>query len=399
VLDDPIEQKTHKKAKAEETILPSESLSSESAQQQEVIDVIEDVFDDWSEKSSSSESESESESEISGAEDDPLAASRESAELIDTDSELEEKTPKVLHSQISSAKKGWKKIDVWRVSSEKTVSKKNKKKSLSSQAIEHTAQECAKHTIEQLTLENVHSVADALLLYPQQAAVDAVCRYINQIAQHSEDGLQLISSLFTSLVYVLSSEQGLFIYKTIVLSLQHQNFSLLKTGDGPQYVLARKSMLGIDSTENLSNQKGDQEVNRSILMMAEEEEINALLDEGLEGLSDDISETDSDEEEDPNVVPTNEERASTPINPLDASPIIAFVSEEDPLTSNESTTQVEQIDDPAVVAPSLSSNQKSQLTQFLTKLLLSSAFTLVSSKLSADSHVFVRADSPLFASM
>jgi hypothetical protein len=358
-----IEQKS-KKSKAE-TIAPERTTSS-VAKQQEVIDAIDDAFDDWSDKS---ESESESESEISGPEDDPQAISHETAELVDTDSELENKTSKLPRSQ-STSKQGWAKIDIWRVSTEKSVSKKCKKKSQSTPIIEqHTPQECARHAIEQLNESNVHSVADALLLYPQQVSADAVCRHVNNLCQLSEVGLKLISSLFRSLVFVLPSEQGMLVYKSIILSLQHQNFSLLKTGDGPQYVLARKSILGVDSTENHSNQKVDHEIQQTVTAA---EEVNALLDEGLEGLSDSNSDSDSEAEIE-----------NSPTDPVDLDPLSSLISDVIPVqVENPLATDPTQIDDLVTGVPSLSPNEKSKLTQFLTKVLISSACELVGPKCS-----------------
>lgn len=306
--------------------------------QQEIIKVIDDVFDDWSEddevdnnvdknknRSNSNDSKnSNSNSDSSSDSDDlPIISHannfnfNETNDLVDTDSDVEADvkisnhpnthTPlsrKLNNSQIN--KKGWKKIDIWMPTTESQSSKKSKKmnknknnsNNIKSSSIipsilpEKTPAECIKHIIEQINEDNIHSVAEALLLYPQQISTDNICQYISQIAKQSSppfiNSQSITLSLLKSLMYFTSSDQGLLLYKSIFLSLQHQLISLLKTGDGPQYLLIRKSLLGY-STENY----------QSVPTTSAEQselEINALLDEGLQGF--DVSESNDDESDD-----------------------------------------------------------------------------------------------------
>jgi hypothetical protein len=198
-------------------------------------------------------------------------------------------------------------------------------------------------------------------LYPQQVSADAVCRYFGQLSQRSKISdklsapMKLALALLRSLIFVVPSEQGLVLYKSIFLSLQHQIFSLLKTGDGPQHVLIRKSLLGIDST---SLDKNQTEADLSSLA-----EVNALLDEGLDGLSDasdaesetsSVNESCASEEAEHKSTEENQDSLDTPN---------LFLS----------SKELEQQAHPSSSPP----RDNELMTYFVTNLILSSAFELV----------------------
>jgi hypothetical protein len=366
-------------------VIKKPAIPEMTTKQQDLIDEIDNVFDEWSQKSGSSE-----ENSPSSDDDDPIvgiAFQREATELMNTDSESEHPTAKKILTKPNSIKSGWKKIEIWKPSTEnnKTSQKKKKPKATLSTP-QRSPPECARHLLEQLSEENVHSVANALLLYPQQVSADAVCRYCGQISQNSKISdessapMKLIRELFRSLMFVVPSEQGLVLYKSIFLALQHQIFSLLKTGDGPQHILIRKSLLGIDSKTNDKSQTETEELSSSA-------EINALLDEGLDGLSD--SDGDSD------VSSVHESRDSE--GEGETEPIVKSADETQDSLNTQTSLYSPEIPFEDQVNSSSSSRDNDLLTYFSTNLVLSSAFELVNHHF-FQSLMFLRVDFPQFDS-
>ena len=361
-IDEIEETISSKKVKILPADVKSKPLSHDTAPKEEsIVDEFDAVFDDWSE-----EKESSSEENSSSSDEDlivGIASQPGASELINTESESQSQSQsqsvKETLRKPNSIKIGWEKIDIWMPNVEDQRCQKKKKPKEIPVTPQRSLPDCARHLLEQLNEENVHSVAKALLAYPQQVSADAVCRYFGQISQHSKisnefsDSMRLSLSLFRSLIFVVPSQQGMVLYKSIFLSLQHQIFSLLKTGDGPQHILIRKSLLGIASIPDKS---------QSEFEVSPLEEINALLDEDLGDFSD-----------------TSDAESNT------ASVIECYGSEEesgDKLAHREQDSlSIQNIflpsTDPGNQAHSSSARDNEKMAYFLTNLILSATFELV----------------------
>jgi hypothetical protein len=251
-----------KKNALEKTPTPTVEPVSQRTVEEDIENEVDKFFDDMS---SSDEHESISNLQVDVQSERSVSSPEKVNSSCSPEKPIQITAPRVPNSTKKiDLKKGWSKITTLPCSANVKQKTKTKGRQTQKQSTrkEYTTAECSRHVMTQITIENVHSVARALLLYPLQVSADAVQRYLTSSSQtyastwsthipthtthfpqEMNDACSLILMLLRSLASECGSPKGLSLYRTILQTIQHHALAIARNAGTSQQAMMRRSML------------------------------------------------------------------------------------------------------------------------------------------------------------